>query len=66
MSSKVIDPTCGMQVYPANSAGSFEYKRATYHFCNIHCRDKFKVDPQQFLRRADASSTSQRVCANRT
>ncbi len=52
MSSKVIDPVCGMEVDPANSAGSFEYKGTTYHFCSIRCRDKFKNDPDSFVTRA--------------
>jgi YHS domain-containing protein len=52
MSSKVIDPVCGMQVDPAKSAGSFEYKGTTYHFCGIRCLEKFKNDPESFLSRA--------------
>jgi Cu+-exporting ATPase len=49
---KVVDPVCGMQVDPAESAGSFEYKGATYHFCGLRCLDKFKNDPDSFLTRA--------------
>jgi Cu+-exporting ATPase len=49
------DPVCGMQVDLAHSAGSFEYKGTTYHFCSNRCHDQFKADPQQFLGRADAS-----------
>jgi len=52
LSSQVIDPVCGMQVDPANSAGSFEYKGATYHFCGLRCLDKFRNDPDSFLTRA--------------
>jgi P-type Cu+ transporter len=48
MSTKVLDPVCGMQVDPANSVGSFKYKGATYHFCGIRCLDKFKNDPDSF------------------
>ena len=51
MSSQVIDPVCGMQVDPANSAGSFEYKGATYYFCGIRCLEKFKSDPGSFVTR---------------
>jgi Cu+-exporting ATPase len=49
MSSKIIDPVCGMPVDQANSAGSFEYNGATYHFCSIRCLDKFKANPQQWV-----------------
>ncbi len=52
MSSQVVDPVCGMQVDPARSAGSFEYKGATYHFCGVRCLEKFKNDPESFLTRA--------------
>jgi Cu+-exporting ATPase len=52
LSSQVADPVCGMQVDPAESAGSFEYKGATYHFCGLRCLDKFKNDPDSFLTRA--------------
>jgi Cu+-exporting ATPase len=52
MSSQVVDPVCGMQVDPARSAGSFEYKGATYYFCSVRCLEKFKNDPESFLTRA--------------
>jgi Cu+-exporting ATPase len=51
MSSKVVDPVCGMQVDPAKSAGSLEYKGTTYHFCGVRCLEKFKNDPDSFLNR---------------
>jgi Cu+-exporting ATPase len=40
-----------MQVDPAKSAGSFEYKGTTYHFCGVRCLEKFKNDPDSFLNR---------------
>jgi Cu+-exporting ATPase len=49
MSGKVVDPVCGMQVDPANSAGSFQYKGATYHFCGLRCLERFKNDPDSFV-----------------
>ena len=52
ISGKVLDPVCGMQVDPAKSAGSFEYKGTKYHFCSVRCLDKFKTDPDSFLNRA--------------
>jgi P-type Cu+ transporter len=53
MNSHVVDPVCGMQVDPARSAGSFEYKGATHHFCSVRCLDKFKHDPDSFLTRKE-------------
>ena len=54
MSNTVIDPVCGMQVDPAKSAGSFEYKGTTYYFCGVRCLEKFKKDPESFVTRAAA------------
>ena len=51
MSSKVTDPVCGMQVDPATSKGSFEYKGTTHHFCGLRCLKKFKNDPEGILAR---------------
>src|SRR3984957_17791891 len=51
MSSKVTDPVCGMQVDPATSKGSFDYKGTTYHFCGLRCLEKFKNDPEGILAR---------------
>ncbi len=52
MSGKIIDPVCGMQVDPAKSTGSFEFKGTTYRFCGLRCLEKFKNDPDSFLSRA--------------
>src|SRR6204780_3061989 len=51
MISKVTDPVCGMQVDPATSKGSFDYKGTTYHFCGLRCLEKFKNDPDGILAR---------------
>src|SRR5580693_2278889 len=51
MSIKVTDPVCGMQVDPAKSKGSFDYKGTTYHFCSLRCLEKFKNDREGILAR---------------
>jgi Cu+-exporting ATPase len=38
-----------MKVRPESAAGSFSYRGHTYYFCSLHCREKFKSDPEQFL-----------------
>jgi P-type Cu+ transporter len=43
------DPVCGMDVNREDSAGSYEYHGATYHFCSENCLHKFKSDPKKFL-----------------
>jgi len=45
-----VDPVCGMTVDPNSAAGSFEYKGQTYHFCSAHCLNKFRQDPESFVK----------------
>jgi len=44
-----IDPVCGMTVYPATAAGSYEYQGKTYYFCATSCLAKFRTDPIHYL-----------------
>src|SRR5689334_10754593 len=46
-----IDPICGMTVDPQHAAGHVEYKGETYYFCSTHCVQKFREDPERFLRK---------------
>src|SRR4051812_44139358 len=39
-----------MTVDPQKAAGSFEYEDQTYYFCAPGCREKFKSDPERYLR----------------
>ena len=41
-----------MTVQPESAAGSFEYDGRTYYFCSTHCLNKFRADPESFLKRA--------------
>ena len=45
-----VDPVCGMTVDPNSAAGSFEYKGQTYYFCSAHCLNKFRHDPESFIK----------------
>ena len=46
------DPVCGMTVDEKSSAGTFVYAGTTYYFCSSHCLEKFKANPEQFLKSA--------------
>jgi P-type Cu+ transporter len=46
------DPICGMDVEPKTAAGSYDYKNQMFYFCSVHCLEKFKADPEQFLEAA--------------
>src|SRR6185503_17577313 len=51
----LIDPVCGMSVYPDSAAGSYEHNDETYYFCSRHCLEKFSKDPDAFLARPQAT-----------
>ncbi|MCC7202562.1 MAG: HAD-IC family P-type ATPase [Nitrospirae bacterium] len=44
-----IDPVCGMEVDPADSAGTSSYKGETIYFCNPVCKERFDADPESFM-----------------
>ena len=45
------DPVCGMKV-EANPDKQISYAGKDYHFCSVRCMDKFRADPQQYLKPA--------------
>ena len=44
------DPVCGMNVNPATAEHIHEHRGKTYYFCAPSCAQKFKADPQKYLR----------------
>ncbi len=44
-----IDPVCGMDIEPADAAGTSAYKGETIYFCNPHCKERFDADPEPFM-----------------
>lgn len=46
------DVVCGMQIEPANAAGSSQYKGKTYYFCSPACKAKFDASPEQYAKGA--------------
>lgn len=53
-----IDPVCGMTVEPAKAAGTYEYKGSTHYFCSNGCLERFKNDPESFLKREQKTETA--------
>src|SRR6185295_7770953 len=51
-----IDPVCGMTVDPATAAGSYTYGDQTYYFCNPRCLERFKANPEQYLKKSTPSA----------
>jgi YHS domain-containing protein len=50
------DPVCGMEVDPAQAAGSVEYKGQTYYFCAPGCQRAFEQEPEKYLNKPDAGA----------
>ena len=46
----VKDPVCGMSVDPATAKHRLEHEGKTYYFCCAHCVEKFKAEPQKYLK----------------
>ncbi len=46
---KVIDPVCGMEAI-VDEEHSFVYKGSTYYFCSDGDKDKFKKDPEKYIK----------------
>ena len=44
------DPVCGMSVDPARAAATLDHDGIVYYFCHPGCRDKFKADPERYLK----------------
>ena len=48
--AEVHDPVCGMTFAPDHAAGTHVHNGETYHFCSESCLDRFRQDPERFLR----------------
>jgi Cu+-exporting ATPase len=56
-----IDPVCGMTVAPDTAAGSYRHAGQTYYFCNVRCLDRFKAEPERYLKRATPTLDSRTI-----
>ena len=45
----VKDPVCGMDIETATAAGRTEHNGQTYYFCGSKCKEKFDLNPEQYL-----------------
>ena len=52
------DPVCGMTVKTASAAGRTEYKGESFYFCGAKCKEKFDLQPQQYLAAAIAGTAN--------
>ncbi len=50
------DPVCGMAVTAGPATPRISFKGQTYYFCCHHCREKFKAQPEAYLRPTPAAA----------
>jgi Cu+-exporting ATPase len=57
------DPVCGMDIEPTTAAGRTEYKGQTYYFCGSKCKEKFDLNPEQYLGKSAGAPKSGGCCS---
>ena len=55
MTMEHLDPVCGMKVEPTRAAGEFDFEGQRYYFCHPGCLERFKADPDRFLKAGTVS-----------
>jgi Cu+-exporting ATPase len=58
----VKDPVCGMDLPTATGAGRSDYKGETYSFCGAKCKEKFDLNPEQYLHKSPGTPESGHSC----
>ena len=53
---QVTCPVSGETIAKSDAFGSMEYKGKTYYFCCAGCQDKFKADPEKYIKDNGSSS----------
>ena len=60
----VKDPVCGMDIDAATAAGQTEHNGQTYHFCGSKCKEKFDLNPDQYVGKAAGTATTGKGCCS--
>lgn len=55
----VKDPVCGMDVDPAEAAGTSEYQGQTYYFCSSGCKKAFDKEPAKYASKNEDHTSHQ-------
>jgi P-type Cu+ transporter len=50
ITTKTIDPVCGMEINLETAAGQSEYNGETVYFCSPACKDKFDTEPEKYFK----------------
>ena len=54
-----VDPVCGMQVDPDQTAHHADHEGVTHHFCSARCLERFVADPAKYLTRRPDDAPAQ-------
>jgi Cu+-exporting ATPase len=60
----VKDPVCGMEIETATAAGRTEHNGQTYYFCGSKCKEKFDLNPEQYVGKSAGTSKSGQGCCS--
>ena len=58
------DPVCGMDVDTATAAGRTEHNEQTYYFCGSKCKEKFDLNPEQYVGKSVGTLKSGQGCCS--
>ena len=58
------DPVCGMDVDTATAAGRTEHNGQTYYFCGSKCKEKFDLNPEQYVDKSVGTLKSGQGCCS--
>lgn len=61
----IVDPVCGMNINPESAAGSYEHNGQTYYFCSAHCLNRFRQEPEGFLKESTKADETKPVAIER-
>ena len=50
ITTKTIDPVCGMEINLETAAGQSEYNGETVYFCSPACKEKFDAEPEKYFK----------------
>jgi len=60
----VKDPVCGMDIETASAAGRTEHNGQTYYFCDSKCKEKFDLNPEQYVGKSVGTLKSGQGCCS--
>ena len=61
---RVVDPSCGMEIEPAQAAVTRDHRGRRYYFCSRSCLGRFDADPEAALAREARGPAGLRAAAS--